>query len=65
LERVVERYSVKRAISKILDYVRAITLNILPRGNGGKVYGRDECGGGSKVGLMSMEITRILEDHGE
>jgi len=31
LERIVERRDVRKAINEILDYIRAITLDILPR----------------------------------
>ena len=31
LEKAVERYGVRRVISEILDYIRAIALDVLPR----------------------------------
>jgi DNA-directed RNA polymerase specialized sigma subunit len=37
LEKAMEGYGVKRMIGEILDYVRAIALDILPR----KVMGED------------------------
>jgi hypothetical protein len=36
LEKVIEKYGVRRTISEMLDYVRSMALDILPR----KVVGK-------------------------
>jgi hypothetical protein len=41
LERVAERYGVRRTMGEILDYVRSMALDILPR----KVVGGEEVRG--------------------
>jgi hypothetical protein len=40
---VIERYGVKRTIGEILDYVRSMALDILPRKVVGKKVERNEC----------------------
>jgi hypothetical protein len=36
LEKVIERYGVRRTIAEILDYVRSMALDILPKKMGGE-----------------------------
>jgi hypothetical protein len=45
LERVAERYGVRRTIGEILDYVRSMVLDVLPRRvMGGEEVIRDRVG---------------------
>jgi hypothetical protein len=52
LEKVIERYEVRRTIGEILDYVRSMALDILPR----KIIGEGVD--------ATLDVVRILEEYG-